>query len=559
MSEFDRAMSQFQQPDSAGAPQGADPFAQMGISPVGPDAVDPSLLGRIGDSAGERGSSIADTLASWTGLEAEQEALVKGEELTANEAMRATATTGQALTQIIGDSLGFVWDMGGDALTEGTTEAFDLLPEATQDATKEQFQALMASPVGQQGIAAMQATAEAWKSFEDANPQEAKTIMAAFNMTPMGQVRKVRKVFDIELTPIRLKDVGGRKVLERPQGKDSDVYNMITPELTKKQKIEQLRAGNVTDPSGLSRSQDNVLTPQEWRVVDEVKKLPVSDAKTKVTNNNIILKEIEKLGQQTINKTARAKGGVDLDTVVSDISQALNVAKTNKTGIFGAGGKKGKKTVDDLMSQLNVYLDKHGTDYQGLLLARQDFDRFLNNELMAGTFGSGRKASVATEAHRAVRDTLNGYVKSNVPGTSELLDKQTNLFTALDGVSMKAVDEGRTAVGRLLQLFNLHMPHTPQAAVTTYLNPMVLAAGLGAVATSPFVLGYRGIIKPITKSKMVREATGFTKQSLIDFKNEAVKLGKMIKDPEVLKAYRADLKVLASLIHTYEEGPEEAK
>lgn len=559
MSEFDRAMSQFQQPDSAGAPQGADPFAQMGISPVGPDAVDPSLLGRIGDSAGERGSSIADTLASWTGLEAEQEALVKGEELTANEAMRATATTGQALTQIIGDSLGFVWDMGGDALTEGTTEAFDLLPEATQDATKEQFQALMASPVGQQGIAAMQATAEAWKSFEDANPQEAKTIMAAFNMTPMGQVRKVRKVFDIELTPIRLKDVGGRKVLERPQGKDSDVYNMITPELTKKQKIEQLRAGNVTDPSGLSRSQDNVVTPQEWRVVDEVKKLPVSDAKTKVTNNNIILKEIEKLGQQTINKTARAKGGVDLDTVVSDISQALNVAKTNKPGIFGAGGKKGKKTVDDLMSQLNVYLDKHGTDYQGLLLARQDFDRFLNNELMAGTFGSGRKASVATEAHRAVRDTLNGYVKSNVPGTSELLDKQTNLFTALDGVSMKAVDEGRTAVGRLLQLFNLHMPHTPQAAVTTYLNPMVLAAGLGAVATSPFVLGYRGIIKPITKSKMVREATGFTKQSLIDFKNEAVKLGKMIKDPEVLKAYRADLKVLASLIHTYEEGPEEAK
>ena len=175
---------------------------------------------------------------------------------------------------------------------------------------------------------------------------------------------------------------------------------------------------------------------------------------------------------------------------------------------------------------------------------------------MAGTFGSGRKASVATEAHRAIRDTINSYVKSNVPGTEDLLDKQHKLYTALDGVSMKAVDEGRTAVGRLLQLFNLHMPHTPQAAVTTYLNPTVILAGLGAVAASPFVLGYRGLVKPITKSGAVREAAGFSKQSLIDFKNEATKLGKMITDPETLKAYRADLKVMASLIHTYEEDPE---
>ena len=85
---------------------------------------------------------------------------------------------------------------------------------------------------------------------------------------------------------------------------------------------------------------------------------------------------------------------------------------------------------------------------------------------------------------------------------------------------------------------------------------MVLAAGLGAFTASPFILGYRGLIKPITKSKMIREASGFTKQSLIDFRKEAGKLASKISDPEVLKAYRADMKVLASLIHTYESDPE---
>lgn len=560
MSNFERMMAQFDEVDQMATQPGVpDAFGQMNIPPPQQPPNDPSLLDRFKTSAAERGSSIADTLANASGLDQAQVEDLNGAPMTPEEQIRTTNSAGDTAVQLIGDTLGFVWDMGGNVLTEAVTEGFDLLPESTQEATKAQFAELMNSEVGQKAQSALNSGLEAWKRFEEEYPVQAKTVNAALNITPMGQPKRIRKVFDTELTPMRIKDVGGRKKLSAPQGRDKDIFNIITPELSKKERLEQLKKGNVSSPQGISRSHDVILDDQQWKVVDEVKKLPVNAAKTNTHNSNIIMKEIDKLNQQTINKAAKSRGGIERDIVMQDVQQALHIAQAQNPAIFGAGGKKGQKTIADLMAQMELSLDKHGTDYQGLLLARQEFDHYLNNQLQLGTFGNGRKASVAGETHRAVRDTLNGYVKNNVPDTADLLDKQHRLFQGWDGVSLKAVDESRTAVGRLLQLMGLHRPSTPYATVATAASPMVWLAGLGAVAVSPFVLAYRGGIKPLTHAPGVRQTVGFTKQTLIDFRNESVKLAKHIKDPEVLKAYRADLKVLASMIHTYEEPEEEAK
>jgi hypothetical protein len=511
---------------------------------------DPSLLQRFSESAANAGSSVADTVAGFTGLEAEQQETLKGSPLTPMETMMATPTVGQASAQILGDTLGFVWDMGSDVLTETATEGFALLPESTQTATKEGFAQLMATPVGQAGIAALNGSMEAWSAFEQNSPQEAKTILAALNMTPMGQGKKLVKRFSTELTPLKIEKVGTRKLAQASKGRDKDVYNMITPEVDKKAKVEALKAGNVTDPQGPFGTQSTIPSDKEWGVVDEVKKLSVSPAKTHTSNSNVVQREVEKLAQQTINKVSGVKGGVETGTILTDINKALDISKANQPAVFGKGGMKGKKTLEDLQAQLQVFLAKNGTEWDGILKTRQDFDNYVINQMNAGTFGAGRKASVVTEAHKAVRQTLNGYVKNNVPGTGDLLDKQSKLLTALDVMAPKAADEAQSAVGRLMQMLNLHAPTTPAAKLGLFTAPGMAMAGLGAVAMSPVMLAYKGILKPMMYNSTSRRAQGAFVQALVDFRGEVSKLGHLIKDPAVLKAYRADLKVLASMIHT---------
>lgn len=559
MSEFERAMAQLRPQADTGRVNFNDMATQMSMEPPVPRAQDPSLIDRWSNSASQRGSSIADTLAGLTGLEEEQQEILAGRPLTPQEQLQATPSVSQAGVQMVGDVAGFIWDMGGDALTEAVTEGFSLLPQATQDATLAQLNELMQSPLGQQAVKALNAGTDAWAAFSDRYPQEAKTIEGAFNIAPIGQtIKNIRKVFPTELTPMRIEKVGARKIAQAPKGRDKDVYNLVTPEPTKKEITERIRQGNVTDPSGPTGAQRTIPSEQEWKVVDEVKKLPVSPAKTNVTNSNIVLKELDRLNQQTMNKVARTRGGVDKDVLVTDVQNALNVKKAQNPAVFGRGGKKGKETVADLQAQLNRFLDEEGTDWHGILRARQRFDNYLVDNLNAGTFGQGRKASVATEVHRAVRDTLNNHVKSNVEGTGELLERQHLLFQALDGLAPKGADEAKTAIGRLLQLANLHMPSTPASQVMTFTHPLMWAAGLGALAVSPLTLAYKTGVKPLIYAPGSRDAARFVHQSLVDFRKEMVKLGKHIPKGEMKRLYLDDMKVLASLIHAgaTEDGEE---
>lgn len=546
--EFDRLFQQMQGTEQAlSSPGTPDPFGQAGApTPVPQQQQDPSLLDRFQESAGNRASSIVDTIFDVTGKSAEEVAMLGLPPDPTNN-----LDTGQAAIQMVGDTLGFVWDMGGDTLVEAATEGFQMLPQATQDATMAELRGLMASDVGQAGIAALNAGLDAWAGFSDKYPQEAKTIEAAFNIIPMSGTTKVLKKFPTEMTPMRVKDVGGRKILQAPTGRDKDMWNLAAPERTKTQRIEQVRAGNRTDPQGINRKHSTVLSDKEWNMVDELKTTGVSPAKTMQSNANIVQRKIDDLNQQVLNKTAKAKGGVEKDVLLRDIQTELDIKRTQNPAIFGADGKKAQKTLTDLYAQLDFFLDKHGTDWHGILRARQDFDNYLLENIKAGTFGNGRKATAATEVHRGVRDVLNGYVKDNVEGTGELLGRQHNLFNALDGIAPKAADEAGGAIGRLLQLFQIHMPSTPYAILTTATSPLFWAGALGATAASPFVLGWRGLAKPIAYSAPVRQTVGYTQQALRDTFKEAKKLGKYITDPEVMKAYRADLKVLASMIHTY--------
>ncbi len=522
------------------------PSAQQIAQPARGD-----LLERFGDAFEERVGSVADTLADFSGLTDEQNALLGEGDPLANTGPGAF----QAGVQMLGDTAGLIYDVAGDTISYGVEEAFRLLPEEYQEDAKQGFKAVMDSPLGQAGLQAWKAGESAWSAFEKAYPQEAKTLSRGLNLVPMARtamgLSKVK--IPTELTPLRLEKVGLRQELKPPSGRDKDVYNIITPDKSKQQKVDQLKAGGVTNP-GASGTQRPVPSASEWEVIDEVKKLGnVGADKTYTHNFNIMLDNLNKTNEQTRRLAAKQKGGVQWRDLESGIEEKLNAVRQSSPAIFGVKGKKGKNTEEELLEEFYQMVDTNGNSWEGILKARQDFDNFVTNKIQVGTY-TGRKASVASEVHKAIRETANGFVKEGVPQASGLLRKQHNLFRAMDGTVLNAAQEASTAVGRILQTLGLHMPHQPLSQAMTITSPLVMAGTGLALAVSPALFAYKVGVKPITKGKVVRGTAGRINYTLRDVISEAKKAMKLVANKDNRKQLGLDIQTLTVLANSLENA-----
>jgi len=544
MDRFEQLQSQM---NVASAPPIPSPTVEAAANAPMPTPVadDLSIFERWGDSTANAGSQLADTIANATGLEAEQARMLGVSE---EDIARNTPTLGQTGIQMAAEPVGMVWDWGSDVLIEAGQEGFGLLPNTVQQEGKDALRALADSGVGQSALRAFQAGGRTWDAFAAKFPQEARTLAKGLDLIPGGKLmQKIR--IPTELTPLKIEKVGNRKILSPPQGQDKDLYNLILPEQTKQQKLAQVREGRVSDPQGVSGRQKIIPSEQEWKIVDELKTTTVTPNKTYQQNSNIVLNKIDELTEQTRRRAAGTRGGMDHDLVVQDIQRTLGEQIQANPAIFGQDGLKAKKTIDDVLAQLELYMDANGTSWEGLLRSRQELDNFLLNQMQIGTYGTGRKAGAVTEAHKAIRNTINSYVKENVPGSADLLERQSLLFGALDGLGVKAADEASTSLGRLLREINLHNPTTPLAQMSTLLSPLVWA---GAVAVSPFVLGGKAV-RGVTQIPMASRSIGTIRQGVRDVITESQKALKIVKDPKVRQQMQMDIKVLATLMHTIPE------
>lgn len=512
----------------------------------------PDLFERFGDAFDERVGSVTDTLADTLGLTAKENAILSGEPINLDD----TLGKGQAAVQFLGDAAGLLYDAAGDTISYGAEEAFRLLPEEFQEGAKQQLQDVMNSATGRAGLQAWQAGVDAWGAFEKAYPQEAKTLSRGLNLVPMARtalgLTKIK--VPTELTPLRLEKVGLQNKLKPPSGRDKDVYNIITPEKSKQQKIDDLKRGGVTSPQGVAGTQNLVPSPQEWAVIDEVKKLPqVNSQKTYTHNFNIMLDELNKTNEQTRRLAAKTKGGVQWRDLEAGVTDRLNSVRASSPSIFGVKGKKGKNVEEELIEEFYQMVDTNGNSWEGILKARQDFDNFVLNKIQVGTY-TGRKASVASEVHKAVRSVANDFVKDGVPQAGSLLRKQSNLFRAMDGTVVSAANESASAVGRILQTLGIHMPHQPLSQAMTITSPLVMAGTGLALAVSPALYAYKAGIKRVTKNAKVQETAGRINYTLRDVVNEGKKVMKLVKDKETRKQLGQDIQALTVLMNSLENA-----
>ena len=542
--------------------------------------VDLSIMDRFGMSTARRASSVAETMANATGLSADTAVMAAGGNLedgrsdmareaaylTPAEASLVNPSLTDTAVQIGGDVAGLVWDWGADALVEMGQEGFQLLPVSMQEGAKEQFGEFVNGPIGSQGVAAMKAGVDAWNAFSARFPQEARTLAKGFDFVPAGKHgqyvmggkngrKLIRTPLTIptELTPLRMEKVGMRQVLRPPTGQDKDIYNMIVPEQTKQQRLLQVQEGRITQ-SPLSRKQSLVPSTREWEIVDELKTVEgISANKTMVQNSQLVSNKVSGLNDQAIKLTSDSKGGVDPSTLSTLLRQEIDAVIPTKPMLFGADGTKSSSTIDNMLAQLDIILADNGTTWGGLLKSRQDFDNVLLNDLKLGTFGTGRKAGAAQEVHTVIRNAINTMVIDNVPKTKELLKRQNLLLDGGKHLNLKAAEEAANALGRLLRDINVHQPTTPLAQLSTLLSPLVWA---GAVAVSPFVL-IKKSIDGVLQLPSVAAGRGTIKPALRQVIQESQKVLKMVKDKKLREQMQIDIKVMATLLHTFSDNKTE--
>lgn len=528
--------------------------------------VDLSIMDRFGMSTARRASSVAETMANATGLSADTAVMAAGGNLedgrsdmareaaylTPAEASLVNPSLTDTAVQLGGDVAGLVWDWGADALVELGQEGFQLLPVSMQEGAKEQFGEFVNGPIGSQGVAAMKAGVDAWNAFSARFPQEARTLAKGFDFIPGGK-KNTPLTIPTELTPLRMEKVGMRQVLRPPTGQDKDIYNMIVPEQTKQQRLLQVQEGRITQ-GPLSRKQSLVPSTREWEIVDELKNVKgLSANKTMVQNSQLVSNRVSELNDQAIKLTYGSKGGVDPNTLSTLLRQEIDAVIPTKPMLFGADGTKSSGTVDNMLAQLDIILADNGTTWGGLLKSRQDFDNVLLNDLKLGTFGTGRKAGAAQEVHTVIRNAINKMVIDNVPATKELLKKQNLMLDGGKHLNLKAAEEAADALGRLLRDINVHQPTTPLAQLSTLLSPLVWA---GAVAVSPFVL-IKKSIDGVLQLPSVAAGRGTIKTALRQVIQESQKVLKMVKDKKLREQMQIDIKVMATLLHTFSDNKTE--
>lgn len=250
--------------------------------------------------------------------------------------------------------------------------------------------------------------------------------------------------------------------------------------------------GAVTEEGLLNTSRYNP-TKVEQRMYAEVDIVPDVDPTRSSTHNmNALESKVETL-RRGLDDSLDGAPAVKITDVAADIEKALADIELNPT-LVGDAGKVAERVYTQFGKIVDGYADKTGgISPKDLLQARRDLDAWLrdnsSNIFDAGT--SARKVAVTS-----LRRNINQRVNDSVPSAqvTKSLRKQSDLLTARDIYSDKAVKEGRSGLSRAVDKVEretgLGAPRTPLAAQANIgsLTAMGLT-GLGTAAS----LGRRGL------------------------------------------------------------------
>lgn len=305
---------------------------------------------------------------------------------------------------------------------------------------------------------------------------------------------------------------------------------------------EVLPGDAIAEEVGLLRRRQWQPNDRDQRVIETLADIEeVKPDRSYTYNYRAVQKDIKKSAESVDNMILSQNKPIDTGLLKDDLLGAINGFKEDP--IFRLATPDAQKIAANLGEIAYELVEKHGTDLNGVLRARREFDLALRRA--SSTVLDAESASGRALAAKAIRNVLNETLKKNTTGDklSELLDRQHNSFVALDAMANKRAKEASNSLSRLFDRVKdvADLPSTPLAltatatAATAALGGAAKAAGVGTAGLG--VYGAYLAMKPKRRLKAYAELLSGVDKAM-----------RNITDVNVLKQFEADRILLVDLI-----------
>lgn len=473
----------------------------------------------------------------------------------AEEIKRATnegeQSFAEGMLQLVGKvGAGSVFDFIGEVLVSGGRGLSAIMPDTTETLLK--VTALTAAyqflntDIGKLGLEAAKLGIPAYQKFAESNPRSARNIEAVVNIgllaAPVSRSASPSMIRTsgegwLARTAGRLEGAAGAQETAR---RASFVDDLITPKATAKVRLD--RTGRTVE-EGVLKQKVVALSPAEQRISAEIAVIPgVVQSNTLQGNMNVIRTE---LGNEA-GRLATILKDSPVRISRTEVQKSLELARRNLERVPTLTGDAAK-TADRLVDSAMTFINKNPQTSAGVLKARQQFDDFLLSQ-RKNILGDATAENALSIAAKEIRQTMNRLIQTRNPttGVRSSLNRQTNMFRALDNIGPKAADEAGNIITRAWQNTLQILPFRGE------FNQLMAAAfgigGLGASALfAPFFtkgvfLGGFGFLagKAITSPSAKRALAALIRQS-----DKAIKVA---TNPDMLRQLRTDRAFLVEML-----------
>jgi len=457
---------------------------------------------------------------------------------------------------LAGATAGLGWDLMGDVFTLSKDGYSLAIPDEIEEPIKQELRdavtAFTETPVGKEAQKALEIGEDAWFSFKENNPDFALVVESIFNVSgwfrrgpnadPVRKDKTEGSLLDPKYYDPKKRQVNSLTRLER------GIWKAISPPKSKEQINTQ-----TTTPQGISRKQEQLLTPKELEQIQTVKKYArVDPSRTDRTNAKSISEAVTKLDEVLKRFLSKQDFEINHSDILSDVKQRFSLyIKENQ----GLGSKRVTREAQQAFNQLSTILSKRGQSPLEILEARRDLDKWLKEKYGQDFFKAkeGKKgALVRNDIYDEIRRSLNDSLdRAGDATSSNILREQSLLLDALGSINRR-LPQGSTTLARIsdnLAALNIQLPSTPLAQMAlaqSAINTKLLPFFGGIFAT---VSGYNVGKKMFSKAYYQKELN-----LLLESLNEGIKTA---TNPEMVKQLRLDRAAAIEIYKGYMEDAEE--
>lgn len=417
-----------------------------------------------------------------------------------------------------------------------------LLPQSVKEGAQELFAEIQGTDAFKAAANAASKGYEFYQDFAAKNPAIAERFETSVDVGALFSPRPDMPDVGLPQSVVRGAQRDAREAIRADR--ITGTTKLIEPEV--------LPGDAVAEEVGVLRRREWQPNARDQGVIEALADIKEVNPKRSYTYNyRVVQKDIAKSAEAVDNMVVAQNKAINTDVLTEDLLGAINEFKQDP--VFRLATGDAQKIAAELGEIALELVEKHGTDLNGVLKARREFDSALRRA--SSTVLDAESASGRALAAKAIRNVLNNTLKTNTRGEKlhNLLDRQHNGFLALDAMANKRAKELGNMLARSFDRVKdvADLPSTPLALTATTSAGVAALGGAGAaLGTAGAGLGLYGFyltMKPKRRLKAYAE--------LLSGIDKAIR---GTKDAYLLKQFEMDRALLVDLIdQTREETKED--